>query len=297
MSPTIDKQIDNGFPWINPIGGFGDMLMLSGVLKQVVDRNPAKQFNLIRRTNYLSILKGHPAIAAVGFPHKDAALHRVDYWSMEKLGPGLQRPYQVLAREFGLPTPVEELLYLPNEVQADPLLDNFLPWKKKNVMIAPASDSPRKTMHPSNWHRVVDRLLADDIFVIQVGRLRETRIRNAFSILGLTTPRQLISLLKKCDLVITMDNFIMHAAHLTGTPTVALWGPTRHEVYGYPEQLHIQADRICVPNGADDCIGPSKSEGGKLYGTPCPQGERHCLDQIKPELIYVKAKRALPGMS
>lgn len=47
----------NNFPWINPIGGYGDMLMLSGVLKQVIEKFPEKRFNLTRRTNYVSFLK------------------------------------------------------------------------------------------------------------------------------------------------------------------------------------------------------------------------------------------------
>ena len=98
---------DDGIPWINPIGGLGDTLMVSGVLKQVVDRDPSKKFHLVRRINYHGILKGHPAIGQIGFPQKNARIMDVTYWSLETLGPGLQRPYQILARAFGLGTPVE----------------------------------------------------------------------------------------------------------------------------------------------------------------------------------------------
>ena len=283
----------NDIPWINPIGGLGDMLMLSGVLKLVVDRDPTRRYNLIRRTNYLAFLKGHPAIANIGYPSRDAKIVGVDYWSMETLGRGNQRAFQVLARSFGLVTPVEEHLYVPGEIREDPILTNFIPWKKPTVIIAPASDSPRKMMHPSIWHRLVDLLLAEGFFVMQVGRSRDLHIRNAYSVLGLTTPHQAIGLVKECDLVITSDNFLMHAAHFVGKPAVAIWGATDHEVYGYPEQIHIQTPKGCDLGNDEDCIAPSRNDKGKLYGTPCPHKERHCMDQAKPEMVFEAARKLL----
>jgi len=269
------------------------MLMVSGVLKQVVEQDPARRFNLVRRTRYSIIFDGHEAIAKIGFPQKGEIVMRVDYWAMEELGPGQQRPYQIVARGFGLKTPVEERLYLPGALSQDPFLGHFLPWKKLNVVIAPASDSPRKVMNPSSWHRLVDCLLADGAFVMQVGLLNEQHIRNAYSVRGMTTPQQLIALLRKCNLAITSDNFIMHAAHLTGTPAVVVWGPTAHEVYGYPDQIHLQAMPSCNIEKGESCIVSYKNWGGRLYGTPCPQGGRHCINQIKPEEIYEACRKAL----
>jgi hypothetical protein len=148
------NRATDDYPWINPIGGLGDQLMLSCVLKLLHDTDPARRFNLIRRTNYLTFLKGHPAIAGIGHPPKDATLARCDYWSMEPLGPGPQRAFQVLARNFGLQTPVEERLYVPGDIPDDPLLEKAVPWKKVNVVIAPGSDSPRKMMQPMIWHEL-----------------------------------------------------------------------------------------------------------------------------------------------
>ena len=276
------------FPWINPIGGLGDMLMLSGVLKMMNDRYPQRLVNLATRTKYLSFFKGHPAIAHIGFPPKDAQILRVDYWSMEKPGPDDQRPYQILARAFGLETPVEEKLYIFDEIIEDKLLDNFIPWKKENVVISPSSDSPRKTADPARWHHLVQLLKDQDIFVMQAGISSDQHIRNAFSILGLTTPRQLIRLLRKCDLVIALDNFIMHAAHLAMTETVALWGPTSPEIYGYPEQHHFRFPRACGAENFDECIGPGDGRSPGKYGTRCPHGEAHCIDQFDPVEISQK---------
>lgn len=293
MSEKDIEVKSNKFPWINPVGGYGDMLMVSGVLKKVVDQDPTKKFNLVRRTRYSVIFSGHEAIAQIGFPNKGENVLRVDYWAMEKLGPGEQRPYQILARAFGFKTPVEETLYLPSALKEDTFLDHFLPWGKVNILIAPASDSPRKTMNPLIWHRLVDYFLREKAFVMQAGLLNEQHIRNAYSIRGLTTPQQLIALLQKCQLVVTSDNFIMHAAHLVGIPAVVVWGPTPHEVYGYPEQIHLQAKPVCDLEKGESCIVSYKNQGGKLYVTPCPMGDRHCMDQIKPEAIYQASRKAL----
>ncbi|RPI06221.1 MAG: hypothetical protein EHM64_03835 [Ignavibacteriae bacterium] len=274
------------YPWINPIGGYGDMLMLSGVLKLVVDKNPENRFNLVRRTNYGTFLDNHPAIASIGYPSKNARMVRSDYWSMEPLGPGSQRAFQILARSFGLQTPVEETLYVPFKIPDDPLLWKILPENQKTVLIAPASDSPRKMMNPIIWDQVTEMLKGDGIFVVQAGRTRDIHIRPAYSLLGLTTPKQLLGLLGKVHGVVTVDNFIMHASHYTGTPTIVLWGATNNQVYGYQGQTHIQMPKACGLSEFDDCMAPSKNKETFLYPTPCPHKERHCLDQMRPDVLY-----------
>ncbi|MEK6698064.1 MAG: glycosyltransferase family 9 protein [Nitrospirota bacterium] len=292
MNQGSEQRAEQDYPWINPIGGFGDMLMLSGVLKLVLEHEPARRFNLIRRTNYLSILKGHPAIAGVGYPPKGAEIIGVDYWSREKLGSDNQRAFQVLARIFGLSTPVDERLYIPELPGGNGAsLEDLIPWGNRNILIAPFSDSPRKVMHPAIWNRVVEHLYAQGMTIFQAGRLQEKHIRNAYSLRGLTTPRQLIALLGRFDAVITSDNFIMHAAHLAGARCVALWGPTQHEVYGYAGQFHIQMKPRC--DETEGCISSRKNQGGTLYNSACPLGERHCMDQIRPEAAFDALKTAL----
>ena len=293
MIKSAQRESENGLPWINPVGGLGDQLMLSGVLKLAHDQDPTKRYNLVRRTNYTAILGGHPAIATVGHPPKDAEVLGVDYWGMEPLGPGPQRAFQVLARSFGVEMPAEERLYVPGGVERDEFLESIIPWKSHNVLIAPASDSPRKVLHPMAWHRLVDLLHQSGFFVAQVGRLRDLRIRNAYSLLGLTTPRQLIGLLPRADVVVTLDSFILHACHLVGAPTVAIWGATRNQVYGYPGQTHIQMPRMCQLGPDEDCIDTARNRDGTVYGTPCPMGEKHCIDQVRIESIVDAVKEKL----
>jgi ADP-heptose:LPS heptosyltransferase len=274
-------KLGGGELWINPIGGYGDILMLSGVLKLAYDANPKQKYKLVRRTKYTNILKGHPAISEVGFPPKDAKFVEINYWDTEGYSTGKFRAFQLLAEKFGLKTPVEEKLFLPGESEDDPILNGMIPWKKKNIIISPSTDSPRKMMHPLAWHNLVERLTAEGALVIQVGKMQDMHIKGAYSLLNLTTPRQLISLIKRCNFVVTSDNFIMHAAHLVEKPAVVLWGPTKSGVYGYKEHIHIEAplDHCQLK---DECLGPGL---GKNYPTPCPLKQEHCMNKIPMDKI------------
>jgi ADP-heptose:LPS heptosyltransferase len=269
------------------------MLMLSGVLKQVIEKFPVRKYNMTRRTNYVDFFDRHPAIASIGYPPKNAKIVSVNYWNMGKLGGNSQRAYQVLARSFGLTIPVEEKLYLYGLEHDDALLLDFIPWRKINIAIAPSSDSPRKIMPADLWHKLVDMLKFDGYFVFQLGRIKDLHIRNAYSLLGLTTPRQAINLISKTNLVITSDNFIMHAAKMVDKPALVIWGATLKEIYGYEGHFHITAPRTCQFSPEEECIDANKNENGNIYGTNCPLDKDHCLANIKVDNIYSMVKNIM----
>ena len=183
--------------WINPIGGLGDTLMISGVLKQFAERHPAQKLNLVERTKYRHLLEGHPAIDRIGHPPEGASFISTNYWAHDDYRLRGERAYQVLARIFGLDPPVEERLYVPREMTDDARLMGIIPWERFNVLVCQSSDSPRKQMGAANWERLVERLKARGLGVVQAGRTGDRYIRGAYNLLGLTTPRQLISLLRR----------------------------------------------------------------------------------------------------
>jgi len=285
--------IKGGETWINPIGGLGDSLMLSGVLKQLIEADSSRKFNLVTRTGYAQILEGHPAIARIGHPPFGAHVMGTDYWSQADYGSAGEngRAYQILARMLGLETPIEEKLYLPEDREPDPALSGLIdaiPWKEINVMICPASSSRRKEMDPHHWEELAKLMEEAGLGVVQAGTVHDRYIRGAFNLLGLTTPRQAISIMSRFQLVVTVDNFFMHAAHLVGIPAVVIWGPTPACIYGYPDQIHLRAAVDC--DHPDGCIGPGR---GHLYPTPCPRGADHCIDSIGSERIHRAVLEAL----
>jgi len=268
--------------WINPAGGYGNILILSGVLKQCFDKDPQQKYCLVRRAIFTELLDGHPAIRKVGHPPKDAFVITTDYWLKENPGTENKRPYQILARLFRLPTPATEQLYLPGMNDEDKLLQDFIPNNgRKIAVIAPSSAAPRKTMKPLIWQEVVETLTNRGIMVIQVGLKDEIYIKGTYSLLGLTTVRQLISVLKRCEIVIGVHNFIMHAAYLVGKPALIIWGPTDSKVYGYAGHNHIQ----CPTHHCEfrnSCLEPELTANLK---SPCPLKDKHCMNLVSADAI------------
>lgn len=265
--------------WISPYGGLGDALMLAGVLKQVTEHFPGRQFHLITRTKYPLFFTSHPAIDRIGHPPADATIIRTDYWSTPEYRSGEWRGYQVLAHIFGLPTPVEETLYVPWEFRDDRLLVSQLPTGRYRVAIAPSTDSVRKQWPTAQWVQLVAKLKAEGIAVFQLGRRSDPYIRGAHSFLGMTSPQQAVNLLRHADVVVAQDSFFMHAAHLLAIPAVVLWGGTRSKTYGYSTQKHLESVRTCETT--QGCV-----EAGGVYHEICPHGEAFCMKAIAVDAVF-----------
>jgi heptosyltransferase-3 len=94
------------------------------------------------------------------------------------------------------------------------------------------------------------------------------------------------ALLKKVDLLISIDSMIVHMASATGTPVVALYGPTNERHWGPWKVSHITLPRIstiepsfsCRPCGLDGCAGTKVSQ---------------CLYAITPAEVLAAAMQLL----
>lgn len=287
----MDKRIDYLTPerlssetpiWIDPVGGLGDILMLSTALKKSYDIH-GKKFHLSRRSQYTQFFVGHPAIEEIGNPPEDADIVCNDYWSRPEFNDLNRKALSIMYRVFGVEDFEEEKLYLPEYAESDAtrLMIQNIPWGKKTVAISFSSESPRKMMHPIKWHIIVEKLRAQQCFVIQLGGYGDIPIRGTYSLLGVTTPIQICDIMKNVDLVITPDNFIMHAAQLACKPAIALFGPTEPERYGYNKHICMKADKSKC-EFVNECLGPHVSEN---YATQCPKMEEHCMNSFDENQI------------
>lgn len=263
--------------WVNPVGGLGDIIMLSTAMKRSFNKY-GKQFNVARRAQYTEFLTGHPAVAQIGHPPMGCNLVCNDYWMRSEYAEKNTKALQIVLKIFGITDEENDELYLSNtdDGAATKLILENIPWGKHNVVIACSSESPRKMMHPIKWHIIVDKLIRQQCFVMQVGKGGEIPIIGTYSLLGATRPLQLIEILKKADLVITLDNYVMHASKLVNVPAISLFGPTPAWRYGYNGNFNVQADISHCPE-ADKCLGPHVSDN---YSTMCPLAERHCMNQL-----------------
>lgn len=274
---TLDLLQSDEEIWINPVGGLGDIIMLSTAMKRSFDKY-GKKFHVARRAQYTEFFTSHPAVAQIGHPPMGCNLVCNDYWMRKEYAEHKFKALQIVLKIFGVTYDENEELYLSNidDGAATQLILQNTPWGKYNVVIACSSESPRKMMHPLKWHIIVDKLIRQQCFVVQVGKGNEIPIIGAYSLLGATRPLQVLEILKKVDLVITLDNFVMHASKLVNTPSISLFGPTPAWRYGYNGNINIQAETAHCPE-VDNCLGPHVSDN---YATVCPLAERQCLNQL-----------------
>jgi uncharacterized protein len=282
-APPRDRPV-----WISPFGGYGDTIILSGVLKAAIDQDPRRRFSLVTRTTYGEILKGHPAVERIGNPPPGSAVVGTAYWDHPGFGGPNGRPFKVLAEMLGVPMPAEETLFVPFTPDVDEMLAKSIPFSDRNVLLCPWSLSPRKGMPAGRWEELVRRLSAEGIFVAQAGGRRDRYVRGAYSLVGVTTVREAIGLAARFDLIVTADNLFVHAARLVGTPAVILWGATDPATYGWPGQTNLVGHRVC--QNPDGCLNGAR---GGIYSTPCPTGPSHCMEHIGVESIVAAVTAAL----
>ena len=268
--------------WVDPVGGLGDIIMLSTALKRAHEKY-GRKFCMSRRTRYTEFFVGHPAIEEIGCPPYGSDIVCNDYWSRSDFKDIHNKALSIVLKIFGVTDFNDDTLYMVEREldEQTVLLLNNIPWTKRTVAISFSSESPRKMMHPFKWHSIVERLLLQQCTVIQIGNYGDIPIRGAYSLLGVTTPIQVLEILKMTNLVITLDNYVMHAAKLTQTPTIALFGPTESERYGYKKHICLTANKSqCMHT--NECLGPHVPEN---YATMCPLHERHCMNSFDENKI------------
>lgn len=280
-------DVDVTLDWIDPIGGLGDALILSSVLHEVWTHT-GRRFGMCRQLPYSEFFTGHPAIAQIAQPPKSVPRIKVDYWSYETPGPGRARPYQIYSRLFGLTTPREEVLWMPiGDEDSDPTLR--LPVSSGSVIVAAHSVSPRKMWSPRNWAALVDGLRKlTTLDIVQIGMGHEPKIPGTISVRGLTKPREACRLIKRSALLVTVDAFPLHAAAWAGTPTVALWGPSDPDTFGYPWHTNVREKLPC-----DASCFPSRDY--QLYLSPCAIQPGGCMAEVKVDDVLAAIEKVLAG--
>jgi ADP-heptose:LPS heptosyltransferase len=274
------QHVSQDLPWLYPEGSLGDMLILSGVLKQKFDQDGSR-YHLVRRSKYTPIFQNHDAIDVIGFPPKSARIISTNYRLTPDFNEYRIRPYQIFSDQFGLPNPSTEFLFLPESDDTNDDLLNYPPTNKKLAIIGPYAGSPRKMLPEITWDHVIKDLIHKDYCVVQVGKTGEMPLPGAFSLIGLTSLQDIVRILQKASLVITVDNFIMHAAYMAGTPTAVLWGPTQPELHGYAEHKHL----VAFKSHCDQQQTCADTIFTKNIHTQCPLEEDHCMGSLSSNTI------------
>lgn len=133
---------------------------------------------------------------------------------------------------------------------------------------------------PERFREVTEKLLRDkDIYIVYFGdhatanlvkEICEGLPQRVVNLAGLTTLRELSSLISNCDVILTNDSGPMHIADAIGIPMVALFGPTSEVVTGpYRSGTLIHKHVECSP----------------CYQRTCPIDFR-CMKRIEADEVY-----------
>lgn len=163
----------------------------------------------------------------------------------------------------------------------------------KYVGVAPFSAHERKVYSLERTKRVVEMLsgLPQVKVLLFGGGANEKQIleswaaefSNVESMVGRFSMVEELGVMKKLNVMLSMDSANMHLCSLVGTPVVSVWGPSHPYVgfyaWGQPLSNAVQLDLPCRP-----C-----SECG---AEPCYRGDMACMD-IPCQNVFLKIKEFL----
>ncbi|MEW5895707.1 MAG: lipopolysaccharide heptosyltransferase II [Candidatus Omnitrophota bacterium] len=160
-------------------------------------------------------------------------IHRADY-------------YLHVIESFGIPV-TDRTIELSAPEDARRQVDSFLMLKgiRKDDFLAvvnPGGNWPLKRWPKENFALLIERMIRElKIRVVISGSAGDEaladEIREASHVVplvmaGKTSLPQIFALMKRANIVISADSGPMHMASSAGTPTIAIFGPTRPEVTG-----------------------------------------------------------------
>ncbi|MCM8795010.1 MAG: glycosyltransferase family 9 protein [Candidatus Omnitrophica bacterium] len=169
-----------------------------------------------------------------------------------------------LVKAIGIPPPKEppRLFFSPeDERKAEEWLRSLGPDGSDGLVVAvvPGAKSHLKRWAPEKFASVADRLAVErEAKILLIGGLedrgetfavKQRMHYPALDLAGHTSLKEVAALLARTDLVITNDTANLHAAQITGVPTVAIFGPTDERKYGpkNPNSAVIRKRLICAP--------------------------------------------------
>jgi len=155
------------------------------------------------------------------------------------------------------------------------------------VVVCPRGGWPTKTWKPGQVSRLFDLYGVHQATFVLAGAPGEEKCaegvysvnNEVVNLVGKTTLRELIYLIRRADAVVSVDTAAVHLATAVGTPVVALFGPTAAERCG-----PAPGAKATVLYGKVNCL--------KCYLKKCSK-DPFCMDTLEPEEVKVELDRFL----
>ncbi|HSG26889.1 MAG TPA: glycosyltransferase family 9 protein [Candidatus Krumholzibacterium sp.] len=184
--------------------------------------------------------------------------------------PSMVDRYLRITGGLGLSASMEgPMLTLPEEIvlSVDRALSGEGFGQRRLVALAPGARWPSKRWPWENYAELSSRLSEAGFGIVLVGGDEERELcakvadgsYTALNTAGRMDVPETAALLARCDCLVTNDSAPLHIAEMSGTPVVAIFGPTVREFGFYPRldrSVLIERDCACRPcsrNGAKEC--------------------------------------------
>ncbi|MFT5822553.1 MAG: ADP-heptose:LPS heptosyltransferase [Crocinitomix sp.] len=264
-------------------GGLGDAAILTTVLKDLKRREPDARIIVFGKKLFEPLFVNNPTIdkyQSLNFFNTVADIFKMIF-KMDKsifldgdpqssLFDRHSHTVDVLAKMLNGPFDDKrlEIYTTPAEdAKANAILDQY----EKTVLIQITSDSSsNQNWAIERWEELIERM--PDHTFIQVGLGREEIVKGAVNLLGKTSIRESLALIKNVDSYIGVDSFMNHASNAFFTRGVVLFGPSTPEHWGYPNNINLYNKLRCSP--CMDVLGAN----------PCPYNAE-CMDLITVEHV------------
>jgi len=116
--------------------------------------------------------------------------------------------------------------------------DLVLPSSYATISAGWTETSHYKGWTPEGWAEVARWISGHGICPVQVGTDGERQIPGVLSVRHLSLKQQ-VGVVCGATIHLGCDGFLCHVASAADIPTVVLWGPTPHEVWGHPGQVAV----------------------------------------------------------
>lgn len=282
-------------------GGFGDLILLTPVLREIKRRWPTCELAVCSMEDYGQILKNLPFVdRLLTYPLAKEVADTFHAWIFyERAIEGNPR-----AKDIHMTDLFAEIAGLSGEFDKKPeialtdsekiaVLEMYprIPGLRR-ICIQAGSQSVARNYPEQGMNAVASALHAKgwEIFIMGAkGELKmddSERLRN-LAAHGITF-RQSCAVINNADVVLGPDSALIHVAGALGIPAVGLYGPFLHKLRtAYcPTTFSIQGHGPCAP--CFHHVNPSKNNIFPDNG-PCQKSGRcDVLASIKPEQIVAK---------
>lgn len=203
--------------------------------------------------------------------------------------------YELVFNRIGIDVKVKESLPARNVLTKEIKINSQTIKEGIWIGIAPFAKHKGKLFPIHQMKTVVEELSRSKmikVFLFGGGEVEkkvlsewETLYPNTFSLVGKINLFEELQVMKRLDLIITMDSANLHMASNLGVPAISIWGATHPYAgfygWGQPNINAIQDETLtCRP-----C---------SVYGNkPCFRKDYACLNNISPKLIIQKVKQVL----